>query len=110
MVEMSQQLQQAVQAREDMSEVWEQLLEGNARLRREKSMLETAISETPTRAGGAPYLERGSNGNGNGSGGGARAATRAEDLVTHRYTAHLYVLALLPSELLVGAQLHRRLT
>jgi hypothetical protein len=70
MVEMSQQLQQAVQAREDMSEVWEQLLEGNARLRREKSMLETAISETPTRAGGAPYLERGSNDNGNGSGGG----------------------------------------
>lgn len=46
---MSQQLQQEVSAREDMSAVWEQLLEGNARLRREKAMLENAIAETPTR-------------------------------------------------------------
>ena len=36
--EVRQQLVEAVQAREDMSEVWEQLLEGNARLRREKQL------------------------------------------------------------------------
>ena len=47
--EVRQQLVEAVQAREDMSEVWEQLLEGNARLRREKALLETAIGETPQR-------------------------------------------------------------
>ena len=49
--EVRQQLMEAVQAREDMSEVWEQLLEGNARLRREKALLETAIGETPMRPG-----------------------------------------------------------
>ena len=49
--EVRQQLVEAVQAREDMSEVWEQLLEGNARLRREKALLETAIGETPMRPG-----------------------------------------------------------
>ena len=49
--EVRQQLVEAVQAREDMSEVWEHLLEGNARLRREKALLETAIGETPMRPG-----------------------------------------------------------
>ena len=53
--EVRQQLVEAVQAREDMSEVWEQLLEGNARLRREKALLETAIGETPMRPG--PSME-----------------------------------------------------
>ncbi len=49
MAEMAQQLQQEVRAREDMSQVWEQLLEGNARLRREKALLEGAIVESPMR-------------------------------------------------------------
>lgn len=48
MAGMSQQLQREVKAREEMSEVWEQLLEGNARLRREKAMLENAISDAHT--------------------------------------------------------------
>ena len=56
--EVRQQLVEAVQAREDMSEVWEQLLEGNARLRREKALLETAIGETPMRPGLAPDAPR----------------------------------------------------
>ena len=56
--EVRQQLVEAVQAREDMSEVWEQLLEGNARLRREKALLETAIGETPMRPGLAPDAAR----------------------------------------------------
>lgn len=49
MAEMAQHLQQEVRAREDMSQVWEQLLEGNARLRREKALLEGAIAESPMR-------------------------------------------------------------
>ena len=52
---MRQQLQQEVKAREDMSQVWEQLLEGNARLRREKSMLESVIADTPTRPHKLPH-------------------------------------------------------
>ena len=56
--EVRQQLGEAVQAREDMAEVWEQLLEGNARLRREKALLETAIGETPMRSMEAPDAAR----------------------------------------------------